>query len=891
MRDARSASALFAALALAPCALAADVSWTVPGIVNAAGLNGTHFVSDLTVTNPGAAPAHATISFFPGTSGPKDVTLNPGQTVVYSDVAGVTFGISGGAGALSISSDQPLLIRAKTYNTAASGTYGVALPVVTSDRLLSLGDVADSLWITQDASGAAGYRTNVAVVFPDEEGGEAAVTVYDADGNEMGSQAFSMTAPGLQQFSVTSFAGAVTIGRAQVHVIRGTAAAYAVVVDNITGDSALFAFEQLPAGWQDVLVNGVARANGRNGAFFRTDGRFYNPTDTDATIQVSFHANQNANPSPVTSSFVLPAGKIRDVVDVLDSLLGLPVGSAGALRFTSNSPIAILCRTSNVDPSGARPGTFGSQQKPVPLLSFVNSADAGAAVTRVRQDAAFRTNVGFAAGADGASYTLTLHDSAGTTVATTSASLGAFGWTQPGIQDLFPTTTIPQNATLNVKVTQGSVDVFDSSIDNLSGDPVVTPIATLPASIPSSATIGPAGGSIRSDDGVLTLKIPAGALSAPTQFSIATVANDAPGALGSAYDVSPGGLALAKPALLSLRYGVAGIPVTGIDGVSVAVRGDTSWGGLTGGRVDASSRSLLVSLRNTSPWLAVTGTRTTQAQDGSNPTRVAPVKGIEVLAPHAGWIPTGGHLNLEVKFTLPPTSTRSQVEYVPLPPQPDITVTWSQPTQGSLSPLNSSTTVYTAPASIKHVSQVVVLSVKVKQANQDPYVTKADVHVIRRLWALTLGIVVDLRCEGSNKDFLVHYINSADQVFHMNDDLTLAVDRPPTFATAPPIVQTCDPACTPMVVASPSDLQPNVVAANFLLQNGFVLAGTASVANAIPTVYMKCEPDSASRTLEGAPYIQTLPGYFALSDSPQDSPRSPKGIPLWIDGTWQSIEK
>ena len=54
-----------------------------------------------------------------------------------------------------------------------------------------------------------------------------------------------------------------------------------------------------------------------------------------------------------------------------------------------------------MDPTGANPGTFGSQQKPVPLLSFLTSADAGAAVTGIRQDTSFRTNVGFAAGAEG----------------------------------------------------------------------------------------------------------------------------------------------------------------------------------------------------------------------------------------------------------------------------------------------------------------------------------------------------------------------------------------------------------------------------------------------------------------------------------------------------------
>jgi hypothetical protein len=53
--------------------------WTIPGTVNAGGLNNTRFVSDLAVTNPGSTAAQATISFLPanGTT-PKQVTLNAG---------------------------------------------------------------------------------------------------------------------------------------------------------------------------------------------------------------------------------------------------------------------------------------------------------------------------------------------------------------------------------------------------------------------------------------------------------------------------------------------------------------------------------------------------------------------------------------------------------------------------------------------------------------------------------------------------------------------------------------------------------------------------------------------------------------------------------------------
>lgn len=380
--------------------------YTIPGIVNASGLNNTRFVSDVAVTNPGTKDAFLIVGFVPAGSLAQQVLALPaGATTVWRNVLQGLWSYSG-AGALSIGSDQKLILRARTYNTAAGGTYGVALPLYDSDGFILPGQRAHSLWVSQSADPNAGYRTNIAVLFPDTGGGQATVTVFDADGRSLGRQDYSLDSAGFQQFGVGSFAGAAPVARAEIQVSRGHAAGYSVVVDNVTGDSSLFTFESLPGGIQDVLVNGVARANGRNNTFFRTDGRFFNPGAADATVRVAFHASQNSNPSPVTRDFVIPAGKIRDVVDVLDSLLSLPVGSAGALRFTSDSAVAILCRTSNVDPQGVRPGTFGAQQKPVPLLSFLSSADEGAVITGLRQNGVFRTNVGFAAGGEGASWTL-----------------------------------------------------------------------------------------------------------------------------------------------------------------------------------------------------------------------------------------------------------------------------------------------------------------------------------------------------------------------------------------------------------------------------------------------------------------------------------------------------
>ena len=291
----------------------------------------------------------------------------------------------------------------------------------------------------------------------------------------------------------------------------GRAAGYAVVVDNVTGDGSVFSFAPSPAGPQDVLVNGVTRAAGQLGTFWRTDARLFNPSSQDATVSVSWLPSGNSNASPTKASVAVQAGRIVDLPDVLSVVFGLPSGSSGALRFQTDQSVAVLCRTSNLDPTGVRPGTFGAQQASVPVLSFLTSADAGALVTAVRQGGAFRTNVGFAAGPDGATWQLTLKDASGATIGSGSGSLGPFGWTQPGVSGLFPNVTISDGSQIAVRVTAGSLDVYDSSIDNGSGDPVVTSAAPMPADIPSTATIGPEGGSVRSDDGRLTLKVPAGA--------------------------------------------------------------------------------------------------------------------------------------------------------------------------------------------------------------------------------------------------------------------------------------------------------------------------------------------------------------------------------------------
>ena len=406
------------------------------------------------------------------------------------------------------------------------------------------------------------------------------------------------------------------------------------------------------------------------------------------------------------------------------------------MRFTSDSAVAILCRTSNVDPAGVKPGTFGAQQKPTPVLSFLMSADAGAVVTGIRQNATFRTNIGFAAGADGAMYSLTLKHPSGATVATASGSLGAFGWTQPNVADLFPRTTIPEDATLLVRVTSGSVDVFDSSIDNASGDPVVTPIMPLPADIPSAATIGPEGGSVRSDDGRLTVKVPAGALSSSASVGLQTAPNTAPNGVGSGYSLTVGGASFAKAPLASLRYSARDLVGSGPEHLMLAYQSAGTLYALRGSTRDTSTRTLWTPLLG-APFGAKStlskGSRETLTKDSG--AAIAPILDFTITPGKAGVLS-----GRSVQFKLTGTHVLSDGTLAPV----DLTTgtTWElQPSgaPGNLLALGDTAT-YVAPQAVSCVQPLkVVFHRNIDRMN---YVGWAEITLLPRVWELLASAVV-----------------------------------------------------------------------------------------------------------------------------------------------------
>lgn len=67
-------------------------------------------------------------------------------------------------------------------------------------------------------------------------------------------------------------------------------------------------------------------------------------------------------------------------------------------------------------------------------------------------------------------------------------------------------------------------------------------------------SIGPAGGTIASADGTISLSIPAGAVAAPTNFSIQPISNTVPLGAGPSFRLLPGDVTFSQPATITITY-------------------------------------------------------------------------------------------------------------------------------------------------------------------------------------------------------------------------------------------------------------------------------------------------------------------------------------------------
>jgi len=132
-----------------------------------------------------------------------------------------------------------------------------------------------------------------------------------------------------------------------------------------------------------------------------------------------------------------------------------------------------------------------------------------------------------------------------------------------------------------------------------SGDTVAMAGATavgVPTGKATTKSIGPAGGSLASSDGRITIDVPPKAVSSPLDFSIQPITNLAQGGMGSAYRLQPDGLKFATPIKVSFNFGAPDLKAFIPEGLAVAYQDPKGvWQAFDSVDLDRERKTLTVS--------------------------------------------------------------------------------------------------------------------------------------------------------------------------------------------------------------------------------------------------------------------------------------------------------
>ncbi|HHQ49096.1 MAG TPA: PKD domain-containing protein [Acidobacteria bacterium] len=204
------------------------------------GSHDTEWRTDLALFNPGPDQAPAQVSFHgAGRTVQRQVTLAAGRIREWLDVVKGWFGIDGDAsGAVTVESQQPLIVSSRTSTRSGDGAFGQYFPPVNESDALAAGEQGSIPQIKRNSK----FRTNIGFLNFSDGAVQVRVRLYDADGRRQGSDLVrSVAGQGWLQINDVfreAGAGDVDLGRASVEVLTagGKVWAYASLIDQKTGD-------------------------------------------------------------------------------------------------------------------------------------------------------------------------------------------------------------------------------------------------------------------------------------------------------------------------------------------------------------------------------------------------------------------------------------------------------------------------------------------------------------------------------------------------------------------------------------------------------------------------------------------------------------------------------
>ncbi|MFN8008996.1 MAG: fibronectin type III domain-containing protein [Terriglobia bacterium] len=245
---------------------------------------------------------------------------------------------------------------------------------------------------------------------------------------------------------------------------------FAVTAYDFSGNEGGFSNEvSLTVSDQTWILPSSAHFPGYGGAFYITDLTIANPGNSDSTVTLKFLGNNVDGSSGPEKTYSILSKQSVTFDDLLSSVFGVASGW-GAVQIKSASPdLAILSQTY----TAGRGGTFGQS---VPALRTANRIAAGklAAISGIREDPAFRTNLILANATNGSlGVDVSLISENGVLLGYHRYNLFPLGMTQVRVVPSLGVSGEVRGAylLLSTSTADGDFAAYASAIDNLTNDP------------------------------------------------------------------------------------------------------------------------------------------------------------------------------------------------------------------------------------------------------------------------------------------------------------------------------------------------------------------------------------------------------------------------------------
>ena len=401
-----------------------------PAAASGPGRGDTRWSSRASLLNPTDETLYTDLIFRSGDQRTADhpdagYEIPPRSQRVIADLVSAT-GAEGSGGVNLRTSDSGLVAVSRTFASGSGGTYGQFIGGWSHDRALTGG----SRYVLAGLAGNDGFHTNVGVLNLGDEDLAVDVTLFDSEGERLGTRRINAVPGGFKQ--VVSL-----IDKLTDRVIRGGYAtlaaveedagflAYASVVDDASHDPTLVLPNDMsPAVVAlDLAIPAVASLPGSGGTRWRSQLDVVNAAESQRSVTIEY--NRQNGSSVASMPMTLEPGQSLHFDDVVGGLFG-EQGKGWLSIMANGSGVTATSRTYNDDPSG----TYGQLIPASPLVDAAGP-DATVVLAGLRSDGGFRTNIGLTStGLFPATCRLDFYDNDGAEIGMTAAELPVRGFTQ-----------------------------------------------------------------------------------------------------------------------------------------------------------------------------------------------------------------------------------------------------------------------------------------------------------------------------------------------------------------------------------------------------------------------------------------------------------------------------